>query len=105
MLEQKYLESLSDDEFFRLIEPHVNSCNEYLETYIIPEYMAFYLADAYSKNVLLEEPFRLTFNAATDIFNYKVNVDKAMEIVSKILKEKYSLQIISVDPMLKIEKI
>ena len=47
---------ISDDEFNLIISPHGDKVNQFVEEYIMPEVIAFYLATGYYGNCMYEEP-------------------------------------------------
>jgi hypothetical protein len=97
---------MNDDEFNEFEMPHVNMCNNYLENYIIPDYVSFYIATGYYRNGLRENSFYQYFNSAVDIFNLDlVNLKVAMENTKKLLNIKYGLEIIEEYPILKVKEI
>lgn len=61
--------------------------------FVIPEAVAFYLANGYSRNCLSDCPLINHINAALDIFNVRYNVDELMPEIELILKIKYNLEI------------
>jgi len=105
MITQKMISQMSDDEFWQLIKPHVSRCDSYLTEHVIPMYIAFEIADAFNSNLLIEEPFKLTFDALTVNFNRILDVKSTMNLVNNILKNEYSLEIVATEPMLKIKEI
>ena len=67
----------------------------------MPEVIAFYIASSFYRNAMWEATFYQHYNSAKDIFNVSddEDYDKVKAEVIKLLKMKYSLEIISEDPL------
>ena len=89
----KVKEDITDKEFEEILLPFYNNYNEYIINFVIPDAVAFYLANGYSRNCLSDCPLRNHINSALDIFNVRCNVDKLVPQVKKILRIKYNLKI------------
>lgn len=89
-------EDITDKEFEEILLPFHNNYNEYLIRFVIPEAVAFYLANGYSRNCLSDCPLRNHINSALDIFNVRCNIDKLVPQVKKILRIKYNLKIYTI---------
>lgn len=63
----------------------------------MPEVIAFYVASSYSRNAMWEATFYQHYNSAKDTFNISddEDYDKFKAEVIKLLRMKYSLEIIS----------
>ena len=94
---------ITDEEFEEKYLPFYNNFNDYMKTFVIPDELAFYLANGYDRSCLDECPLRNHLNSAVDIFNIICNVDNLIPTIEMILKIKYNLKIIQTDPS-KIEK-
>ena len=93
-------EDISDEELEKVINPFYDNYQEYIITYVMPEVIAFYIASSYSRNAMWEATFLQHYNSASDIFNLcDENYEKAKAEVIKLLRIKYSLEIISEDPL------
>lgn len=94
-------EDISDKELEKVINPFYDNYHEYITTYVVPEVIAFYIASSFSKNAMWEATFYQHYNSTKDIFN--VGDDKDYESIKteviKLLRMKYSLEIISEDPL------
>lgn len=90
-------EDISDEELEKVINPFYDNYHEYIITYIMPEVIAFYIASSYSRNAMWEATFYQHYNSAKDIFNVSddEDYDKVKAEVIKLLRMKYSLEIIS----------
>ncbi len=80
-----------------------NNYSEDIQEFIVPEAIAFYLANGYIRNCLSSCHLRNHINSAIDVFNINCNTDKILSEIKKILRIKYNLKIVRNNP-LKIEK-
>lgn len=92
-------EDITDKEFEEILLPFYNNYNEYLIKFIIPDAVAFYLANGYSRNCLSDCPLINHINSALDIFNVSCNVDELIPKIELILKIKYNLEITKNKPL------
>lgn len=92
----KSKEDITDKEFEEILLPFYNNYNEYLIKFIIPDAIAFYLANGYSRNCLSNCPLVNHINSALDIFNLSFNVDELIPNIKNILKTKYNPKIINI---------
>ena len=97
-------EDITDKEFEEILLPFYNNYSEYIIKFVIPDAIAFYLANGYSRNCLSDCPLVNHINSALDIFNVRCNVDELMPEIELVLKIKYSLKIAKNNP-LKFKKI
>lgn len=93
-------EDISDEECEKVIDPFYDNYNSYLEEYVVPGVIAFYIASSFYRNDMWEATFKQHFNSASDTFNlvYK-NCKKTKVEFIKLLRLKYSLEIINEDPL------
>ena len=96
-------EDITDIEFEEILLPFYNNYNEYLINFVIPDTIAFYLANGHSRNCLSDCPLINHINSALDIFNVRCNVNDLISQIKLILRIKYNLKIVKNNP-LKIEK-
>ena len=93
-------EDMSDEEFEKVIALFYDNYDSYLEEYIIPEVIVFYIASSFYRNAMQEATFNQHFNSAFDTFNLICKNYKKMKAeVIKLLKLKYSLEIINQEPL------
>ena len=100
----KVKENITDKEFEEILLPFYNNYNEYLIKFVIPETVAFYIANGYSRNCLSNCSLINHINSALDIFNVGCNIDKLIPELELVLRIKYNLKIIKTNP-LKFKKI
>lgn len=94
-------EDISDEECRNVIDPFYDNFDEYVVNYIMPEVIAFYIASSFYRNAMWEATFYQHYNSAKDIFNVSddEDYDKVKTEVIKLLRMKYSLEIICEDPL------
>ena len=97
MIEGK--EDITNKEFEEILLPFFNNYNEYLIKFVIPDAIAFYLANGYSRNCLSDCPLNNHINSALDIFNVRCNIDELKPEIELILRIKYNLKIIKINPL------
>ena len=94
---------ISDEEFERKYLPCIDNFCDYMKKFVIPDAVAFYLANEYDRNYLHECPLINHINSAIDVLNITVDVKELISTIEMILKIKYNLKIINKNP-LKLEK-
>jgi hypothetical protein len=62
-------EDISDGEYEKVIDPFYDNYDSYLEEYVIPEVIAFYIASSFYRNAMWEATFFQHYNSTKDIFN------------------------------------
>lgn len=94
-------EDINNEEIERIIDPFYKNFDEYIITYVMPEVIAFYIASSYIRNAMWEATFCQHYNSAKDTFNISddEDYDKVKAEVIKLLRMKYSLEIISENPL------
>ena len=94
-------EDINNEEIERIIDPFYKNFDGYIITYVMPEVIAFYIASSYIRNAMWEATFCQHYNSAKDTFNIgdDEDYDKVKAEVIKLLRMKYSLEIISEDPL------
>lgn len=92
-------EDITDKEFEEILLPFYDNYSEYLINFVIPDAIAFYLANGHSRNCLSNCPLVNHINSAIDIFNVRCDIDILIPIIEKILKIKYNLKIANINPL------
>lgn len=93
------MRDITDKEFKKIYLPFYNNVNNYLNNYVIPDLVAFYLANAYSRHCLSECNLINHINSAIDIFNCRCDINKLIPKVKEILKIKYNLVVKNTNPL------
>ena len=100
MLRKSTDEDISDEECEKIINPFYDNYHAFIEEYVMPEVIVYYLANSYYRNAMWEATFLQHFNSASDMFNLiSENYEKTKSEVIKLLRLKYALEIISEDPL------
>ena len=94
------MSDITDKEYEKIYLPFYNNINDYLNNYVIPDLVAFYLANAYSRHCLSECNLINHINSAIDVFNVRCDIDKLIPSIKKILRIKYNLKIVKNNPMI-----
>lgn len=94
-------EDISNEELEKVINPFYDNYHEYITNYVMPEVIVFYIASSFSRNAMWQATFYQHYNSAKDTFNISdgEDYDKVKAEVIKLLRMKYSLEIISEDPL------
>ena len=96
---------ISDEEFEKVLKPFLDDYDNYIYSYIMPEIIAYYIANSYYRNSMYEGTFIQHYNSARDLLNlFGENYEQVKAEVFKLLKLKYSLIIVNEKP-LEIKKI
>ena len=93
------MRDITDKEFEKIYLPFYNNVNNYLNNYVIPDLVAFYLTNAYSKHCLIECNLINHINSAVDIFNCRCDISRLIPKVKEILKIKYNLVVKNTNPL------
>ncbi len=92
---------ISDEDFKKILIPFNDNYNDFLENYIMPEVIAFYIANSFYRDAMWKGSFRQHYNSAADIINYfDEDFEKVKNNVIELLKIKYALEVISEDPLI-----
>lgn len=94
-------EDISNEECKNVIDPFYDNYDIYLEEYVVLEAIAFYIASSFYRNAMWEATFKQHFNSAKDTFNVSddEDYDSIKAEVIKLLRMKYSLEIICENPL------
>ena len=91
---------ITDEEFEKIYLSVCINYDNYLKEFVIPDVVAFYIADSFYKKVLSKAPLYNYINSAIDIFNVRCDIDKLIPSIKKILRIKYNLKIVNNNPMI-----
>lgn len=70
------MSDITDENFDKIYLLSYNNANNYLNNYVIPGVVAFYLANGYSRHCLSDCPLRNRMNSAIDVFNCNCDINK-----------------------------
>lgn len=91
---------ITDREFEKIYLPVCINFDNYLKEFVIPDVVAFYIADNFYKKVLSKAPLYNHINSAIDVFNVRCDIDELISSIKKILIIKYNLKIVKDNPMI-----
>lgn len=91
---------ITDEEYERIYLPVCINYDNYLKEFVIPDVVAFYIADSFYKKVLSKAPLYNHINSAVDVFNVRCDIQKLIPSIKKILRIKYNLKIVNDNPMI-----
>ena len=62
-------EDISNEELETIINPFYDNYHDYVEEYVMPEVIAYYIANSYYRNAMYEGSFLQHYNSAKDLIN------------------------------------
>ena len=91
---------ISDEEFEAILKPFIDDYDDFVISYIMPEVIAYYIANSYYRGSMYEGSFLQHYNSVKDIINYfGEDSVKVKAEVYKLLRVKYALLITNEDPL------
>lgn len=91
---------ISEEEFEKVLKPFIDDYDNFVYSYILPEVIAYYLANSYYRNSMYEGSFLQHYNSARDLINpFGENYEITKAEVFKLLKIKYALEVINENPL------
>ncbi len=100
MIRENFNADISEEEFEQLLKSFADNYNEYLESYIMPEVIAYYIANSYYRHSMYKGSFLQHYNSAKDAINYfGEDSEKVKAEVYKLLRVKYALLITNENPL------
>lgn len=97
---RKSVDDISDEEVEKILIPFANNTNEFMNEYVIPEVVAFYIANAFYRNAMWESSMIRIYNSASDMINVtSKDKNKSVNEIKKSLRIKYALNVVNDDPL------
>ena len=93
------MRDITDKEFEKIYLPFYNNVNDYLNKYVIPDLVAFYLSNSYSRHCLSECNLINHIDSAVDIFNCRCDISRLIPKIKEILKIKYNIVVKNTNPL------
>lgn len=91
---------ISDEEVERILIPFSDNIIDFMNEYVIPEVVAFYIANAFYRNAMWESSLIQIYNSASDMINVSTkDKNKSIKEIKKLLKIKYALDVINDNPL------
>lgn len=60
---------ITDEDFIMILIPFSDNYNEFLKNYIMPEVIAFYIANSFYRDTVRKDSFKQYYNSAADVIN------------------------------------
>ena len=96
---------ISDEKFEKVLKPFLDDYDNFVLSYIMPEVIAYYIANSYYRGSMYEGSFLQHYNSAKDLINlFGEDYEQMKAEVFKLLKIKYALIVVNEKP-LEIKKI
>ena len=91
---------ISDEEYNRILKPFNDCYCDFVISYIMPEVIAYYIANSFYRNAMYEGTFLQHYNSAKDLINlFGENYDEMKAEVIKLLRLKYALEVVNENPL------
>ena len=90
---------ITEEEFEEILLPFFNNYSEYIIKFLMPDAIAFYIANGYFRHCLSECSLINHINSAADVFNVRCKKEELLPIVKEILRIKYNLIISKTSPL------
>ena len=81
-------EDISDEECEKVIDPFYENYDSYLEEYVVPEVISFYIASSFYRNAMWEATFYQHYNSAKDTFNKGTIEFENIKIIGSVVQIK-----------------
>ena len=90
----------NDEEFEKVLKPFLDDYDNFILSYIMPEVIAYYIANSYYRGSMYEGSFLQHYNSAKDLINlFGEDYEQMKAEVFKLLKIKYALIVVNEDPL------
>ncbi len=90
---------ITEEEFEEILLPFFNNYSEYIIKFLMPDAIAFYIANGYFRHCLSECSLINHINSAADVFSVKSKKEELLPVVEEILRVKYNLTISKISPL------
>lgn len=95
------MKKISDKDFKKIVTPHVELFDSYMQEFVVPEVCAFYIATGYRLNAIWENNFDTLIST---VLSMLTDQDFDMEVIKNNIKKifiiKYNLKIIEENPLI-----
>jgi len=92
--------NISDDEFEAVLKPFLDDYDNFIYSYVMPEIIAYYIANAFNRNSMYSGTFNQHYNSAKDMLNlFNEDYETVKAEVFKLLKIKYALLVVNENPL------
>ena len=91
---------ISDEEVEQILIPFSDNTYDFMNEYVIPKVVAFYIANAFYRNAMWESSLIQIYNSASDMINVtSKDKNKSINEIKKLLRIKYALNVVNDDPL------
>lgn len=91
---------ISDEEFEAVLKPFLDDYDNFIYSYVIPEIIAYYIANSFNRNSMYSGTFDQHYNSAKDMINlFNEDYETVKAEVFKLLIIKYSLLVVNENPL------
>src|SRR5574344_719775 len=91
---------ISDDEFEVVLKPFLDDYDNFICSYVMPEIIAYYIANSFNRNSMYSCTFDQHYNSAKDMLNlFGEDYETVKSKVFKLLKIKYALIVTNEEPL------
>lgn len=91
---------ISDEKFEQVLKHFLDDYDNFILSYIMPEVIAYYIANSYYSSSMYEGSFLQPYNSAKDLINlFGKDYEQMKAEVFKLLKIKYALIVVNEDPL------
>ena len=91
---------ISDEEFEAVLKLFLDDYDNYIYSYVMPEIIAYYIANSFNRNSMYSGTFNQHYNSAKDMLNlFNDDYETVKAEVFKLLKIKYALLVINENPL------
>ena len=90
---------ITDEELEEILLLFFNNYSDYIIKFLMPDAIAFYIANGYFRHCLSDCSLINHVNSAADIFNVRCKKEELLPIVEEILRVKYNLIISKTSPL------
>lgn len=92
---------LKEKDFIKRCKPHSKQIKDYIESFIAPDLIAFYIASGFYSSSIYEQKLDTLITTGLEFLNTSINNNEILiENIKKTLKIKYNLSIIEVNPLI-----
>lgn len=91
---------ISDEEFEAVLKPFLDDYDNFIYSYVMPEIIAYYIANSFNRNSMYSGTFDQHYNSAKDMLNlFNEDYETVKAEVFKLLKIKYALLVVNENPL------
>jgi len=95
-------DDLKDEkDFLERCRPHSKQVEDYVETFVAPDLIAFYIASGFYSSSIYEQKLETLITTGLEFLNISIkNRKKLIKNIINILKIKYNLNVLNNEPLI-----